>query len=123
MKRSLPFLISFAILGCVQQEKPITIIEKMRVVSSSGNIAYISESKSELGELTHVLVEFPGGKCGAGVAHAYDKNLNLVVSWLSASTLEISHPANVKLGINTSGHKLQCSSEFIYVTLKEINGA
>ena len=120
MKHIIFILIFTFICGCDNSTESGEIREVARVTSSNGNIAYISESSNSIGKTTQVIVEFSGGNCGAGAAHAYDTNIGLSISWLSETVLEISHPPAVELGLNASGNKLQCNDKFIHVKLNEV---
>lgn len=71
---------------------------------------------------TQVLVSMDQGRCSGGSVSSTDSNPDLRLSWLDATTLEVSAPAWVALDPAPASkdldHSIQCDSQVINVRVR-----
>ena len=93
--------------------------ELSRVISKNGHEAYIVETSLEDNiENTQVILQFAGGKCGAGAVSSPNTNLGLKISWVDGNTLKVLKPSGVSLKRNASGETIQCLEQKVNVIIE-----
>ena len=87
-----------------------------RVTSPAGwCVASLMEAPGA--EHTTVLLEFDGGRCGAGAVYFDGGRHGIELRWRDAQTLEVLHPEGVRAHRNASGEVLQCFNRKVRVVL------
>ena len=114
------FFLIFILTSCSKHgdEDSYSLSKIKTVLSSAGHEAYIIEATLDDSSNTQVIVDFAGGKCGAGAVNSLGINLKLDIKWSDATTLVVSKPEQVQLMRNASGETLRCSESKVLVVIK-----
>lgn len=99
-------------------ETPYELNRSMTVISNLGHEAYIVEATLVESSYTQVIVNFAGGKCGAGAVNSVGTELNLHIEWKEGEILIVSKPIEINLTRNASGEILQCGDQKVKVVIK-----